>query len=558
MNGSRLVAAFLDVAMVAGVWTMGLVPAAATTEPVEEPWQWRQRTQALRPLPGRLDRTLVFNDNNPESITASGILLSTFPAEGYRYPEAHLDQVFKGPFAVFSHHVYARKPEAPATAWIALLARNRSDRAVQITLQQGATYLSQPDAPFLPLPSLLEENLGVSTTDQQQQPEPGKSSSDPGHPLPSPVTSARLDEESLRRGLAGSGAIYAGPGSRVAGVLLDGSSSAGLPSGWALPPGAVRSLLVLPIPTTDLKPEINGRNLQLYLHSTGPVSLASVAVLHDQPPDPVMLKQILDGPLSPKDHRASPPGGDGPIVYSRVSGVQRGVRWYGRLTDPGRSFVSVRSAPLGWPISALAGGTMATGQVQTGTLQRFYPGTAWAAHGNYGVTYDLVLPLLNDTSEFVQLQLALESPLEREPTGETLNFRVPPARQVSFRGVIAVAGLDGEGEANRWRRFHLVQRRGQPGPLLGNVSLQPGEQRNLRVRLIYPADATPPQLLSLLRRNTIAPEPNNGDPRQLDVEALIRPLLEQSLHCTNQMCGTQTVQGKGYGRIQHSRDFPIP
>jgi hypothetical protein len=30
------------------------------------------------------------------------------------------------------------------------------------------------------------------------------------------------------------------------------------------------------------------------------------------------------------------------------------------------------------------------------------------------------------------------------------------------------------------------------------VSLAPGGSRSLRVRLIYPADATPPQVLSLL------------------------------------------------------------
>jgi hypothetical protein len=43
-----------------------------------------------------------------------------------------------------------------------------------------------------------------------------------------------------------------------------------------------------------------------------------------------------------------------------------------------------------------------------------------------------------------------------------------------------------------------VQRVGQQGPALGTVSLAPGANRNLRVRLIYPADATPPQVLSLL------------------------------------------------------------
>jgi hypothetical protein len=46
--------------------------------------------------------------------------------------------------------------------------------------------------------------------------------------------------------------------------------------------------------------------------------------------------------------------------------------------------------------------------------------------------------------------------------------------------------------------FHLVLRAGQMGPALGTVTLAPGQQRQLQVRLIYPADATPPQVLSLL------------------------------------------------------------
>lgn len=68
-----------------------------------------------------------------------------------------------------------------------------------------------------------------------------------------------------------------------------------------------------------------------------------------------------------------------------------------------------------------------------------------------------------------------------------------------FRGTVEVSGLDdpqGRRMGRRW--FHLVQRQGQQGPELGRVRLQPGEQRELRVRLIYPADATPPQVLTLL------------------------------------------------------------
>lgn len=494
-------------------------PVAMAQGQVQDQEQSAQRPQTLRPLPGQLDQTLLFNDNNPESIKASGILLSTFSPVGRSHPQAHLDQRLVGHFAVFSHHVYARPAHGAATAWLALLAGNATDRPTTITAAQAATALSQPDAPFLPLPSLLEENLNRAG-------DHGDTTTRAAHAPLSAVAVARLDQGPLRRGLGGRGAVYAGPGSRVAGTLLRGASTADLPSDWQLPPHSTRVLLLLPIPTTHLDPPVNGRTTQLRLHSSGPVSLAMVVALQDEPPDPSTLLGLLDGPLSPKGHQPTPPGHAGGIVYSRVSGVQRGARWQGRLTDPGRAVLSVRSVPVGWPISALVGGTMTTAQVQTAPLKTFYPGTAWAAHGNYGVEYHLTLPLLNDTPEPVTLQLALESPQEREPQAGVVSLAAPsPNTPVRFRGPVAVQGLDGP---PRERVFHLVQRRGQPGPLLGTVTMAPSEERTVVVRLVYPADATPPQVLSLLSAPTLAPDPHAGDPRHVDVDALIAPLLEGS------------------------------
>ena len=495
-----------------------ITPAALLAQP-----QSTQRFQALRSLSGQLDQTLVFNDNNPESVKASGILLSTFSPVGRSHPEAHLDQRFVGNFTVFSHHVYGRPAHGAATAWLALLAGNAADQPITITAEQAATALSQPDAPFLPLPSLLEENLNLNPAGAGDH---GATVTHFPHGARSAVAAARLDQEPLRRGLGGQGAIYAGPGSRVAGALLRGSSTGDLLSSWRLPPRSTQSLLLLPIPTTHLDPPVNGRTTQLRLHSSGPVSLAMVVALQDEPPHLSTLLELLDGPLSPKGHQPTPPGHSGGVVYSRVSGVQRGARWQAHLTDPGRDVLSVRSVPVGWPISTLVGGTMTTAQVQTAPLVAFYPGTAWAAHGNYGVEYHLTLPLLNDTPEPVTMQLALESPQEREPQADVVHLVAPsPTTPVRFRGPVAVRGLDGP---PRERVFHLVQRRGQPGPLLGTITLAPGEARTVVVRLIYPADATTPQVLSLLPAGTLAPDPHTGDPRHIDVDALIAPLLEGS------------------------------
>jgi hypothetical protein len=187
------------------------------------------------------------------------------------------------------------------------------------------------------------------------------------------------------------------------------------------------------------------------------------------------------------------------MIYSRVSGIQQGQIWQARLQAPGQPDLPVSQAPISWPLASLDRGSLGTAQVQTATLESFYPGTAWAAHGNYGVEYDLKLPLHNDTAVRSSLVLALESPLKGDQALGGLRFLPQPGKAVTFRGTVEVSGLDGaQGQIEGRRRFHLVLRAGEAGPALGTINLDPGARRELRVRLIYPADATPPQVLTLL------------------------------------------------------------
>ncbi|SBO42960.1 DUF3370 domain-containing protein [Cyanobium sp. NIES-981] len=435
------------------------------------------RPQTVAPLPGGLDTVLVVNDNNPELITGPGILLSTFAGRGRGVPEAHLDVPLSGRFDLFSHHVYAGKPDTlDSTLWLAVVAQPRGPKPVTLRLLGGSTALSQSldpamaGAPFLPLPPLLAETTTPA---------------------------------------------YAGPGSRVATELLARTTSPEIPRQWTLPPGSPSSLLVLPLPVRGLDPLLNGRNLQLRLLSSGPVSLATLAAFgpNDSPPPADTWARLLDGGLSPKEHTPTPRGASGRIIYSRVSGVQIGSTWRGTITDPGQRWLSASAAPISWPIASLERGSLGTDQIQTAELKAFYPGTAWAAHGNYGVEYDLTIPLRNTGSTPVTLQLALESPIKGDRPEGGLRFNVTPSRAVMFRGPIEVSGLDGPGgRPSRRRRFHLVQRAGDPGPALGTVSLAPGAQRSLRVRLIYPADATPPQVLSLLPVKQSPPTPASRQP----------------------------------------------
>ena len=141
---------------------------------------------------------------------------------------------------------------------------------------------------------------------------------------------------------------------------------------------------------------------------------------------------------------------------------------------------------------------MGTEQVQTAELKALYPNTAWAAHGNYGVDYDLTLPLKNSQTRPATVEIALESPMKTDRPIGGLNFRESLTGPVMFRGPIEVSGLnDADGQPLGRQTIHLVLRQGQRGPALGQLTLKPGEQRDVRIRLIYPADATPPQVLTV-------------------------------------------------------------
>lgn len=430
------------------------------------------RPQQVRALPGQLDRTLLVNDNNPEVVKGPGILLSTFNGKGRGQAAAHLNQPLEGSFELFSHHIFAGSgPKAASTLWLGVLVGNRSDKPVLLRIPSGASWLSQPDAPFLPLPGQLEHD--------------GSS-------------------------------VYSGPGGRVAGDLLAGAPRpsprpAELPSSLTLAPQATDLLVSLPIPVQGLDPLLNGRTLQVRFESDGPVSLATLASIGDTAPSKEQWLALLDGELSEKEHAPSPKGSGGPIIYSRVSGVQVGRLWRARLTDPGGQHLSIGDQPISWPIASLQRGSFGTGQVQSAPLKVFYPNTAWEAHGNYGVEYDLDLPLRNNGKQPQQLAIALESPLKTDRAEGGLRFKTPPGKPIFFRGSVEVRGLDG---APGRRFIHLVLRQGEQAPPFGTVSLAPGEQRNLRLRLIIPADITPVQVLTVSPVTPVSPSPPGAPVKQ--------------------------------------------
>ena len=421
--------------------------------------------QEVRPLPGQLDQVAVFNSNNPEIISGEGILLSSFPPTGMAVPKAHLNYAFNGRFDIFSHHITrARDSSQTRTLFQGILVYNpsRSD-TISLAVRQAASYLTRPDAIYNPLPSYLEDPVGQA---------------------------------------------YSGPGSRVVNDLLRGRRQGLWPAEIQIPPGQVALLMSLPIPVGNVTPTSNARSTLARLNSSGPVYVATVAVSapldpygQERPPTLDDYLQVLTTRdlVRPRDRQPTPPEQLDvyPFIYGRVSGIARGSLWQADLTDPGSRTLAI-PAPGGmisYPISTLPRGTLGTGQVQSAPLLARYPESAYAAHGNYGIEYDLTLPLVNRTNAAQTVALRFQTPLKQDQ-GPGLRFLTSPQDRVFYRGPLRLDYTDERGNPQT-RYLHIVQNRGQQGDNLLQLTLLPNQERKVRVRLLYPADATPPQVLTI-------------------------------------------------------------
>ncbi|MEL6902323.1 MAG: DUF3370 family protein, partial [Cyanobacteria bacterium J06606_4] len=67
---------------------------------------------------------------------------------------------------------------------------------------------------------------------------------------------------------------------------------------------------------------------------------------------------------------------------------------------------------------------------------------------------------------------------------------------VFFRGTVLFVYKDDDGRS-RAAYTYVVQNQGEQGEPLVEVTLAPGEQRDVNVQFLYPPDATPPQVLTI-------------------------------------------------------------
>jgi hypothetical protein len=185
---------------------------------------------------------------------------------------------------------------------------------------------------------------------------------------------------------------------------------------------------------------------------------------------------------NPDDRPPTPPGDTGgTFIFGRVAGIQEGATWRGTLgAQPGQPGVVLGEGPLdlAWPIATKRGHLLGTGQDQTAPVSARLADAAYAAHGNYGVTYDLALPLRNAGGRARRVELWLESP-ERTP-----------GMPLAFSGAVEVTW--GSPARQILRRLNLRPLR---SGRITTLEVPPGAALDARVRVVYPADATPPQVL---------------------------------------------------------------
>lgn len=415
------------------------------------------QVQDIRALPGKLDKIPVFNSNSPETVTNEGILLSTFSKDGKTYPDAHLNYPLSGRFDIFTHHIANTITEQEIkTLYQGLLIHNQSNKKITVHILQLASYLSQPDAPFVPLANYLDNNDGK---------------------------------------------IFAGPGDRITNELLRESPGESKPEEIVLEPDETTVLASWPIPVKDLKPHLNGRSTLIKLSSNGPVTLANLASFANVDTNHQDVAPTLDDWIrvlntanlaQPREKQATPTKAR-PIIYGRVAGIVEGDTWLSRPTmiavpEPGNS--------ISYVIGTVDAGTWGTEQIQSAPLLARYADTAYQAHGNYGIKYDLIFPLHNSTSTKRTVTVAFQTPIKSDKKDGQLSFLDPPPEKIFFRGTLHLSYKDDKGQEQS-KYIHLVERRGQQGEALVTLIMKPKSTRTVKIEFLYPPDSTPPQVLTI-------------------------------------------------------------
>lgn len=444
--------------MLSNVLRFAFIMAFIWTAPVTTPVFGHDTEKAeCIELPGKLNEVPVFNSNCPEVVLAEGILLSTMSKKGMNNPYAHLNYSFKGDFDIFMHHIAnGTKSGHMEDLFIGLVVKNSSSKPVKLEVRKAASYLSQPDAPFIKLNSKLLNTKGN---------------------------------------------IYSGPGDRVSQNILFNIAQPGWPKKITIKPNSYSLISKLNIPVSKLVPPLNGRNTLIKCFSDGKLELAAVALFEkgnsELPGTSDFVNVLEHGNLvTPRGLKPSLPNAEKNFRYGRVAGVSIGSTWSNKSKDSKTLLLGSDKTTTSFPIASLQNGTFGTGQIQTAKLIRRYEDTAYSAHGNYGVLYDIKIPIKNISKENLQVSLSFDSPVKSDLFADKLKYLSPPSTMVFFRGSV-IHDISIDRIPVESKKVHLVLHKGEKGPILSKFLLKSSQSATVRFNLIYPADSTPPQVFSI-------------------------------------------------------------
>lgn len=262
-----------------------------------------------------------------------------------------------------------------------------------------------------------------------------------------------------------------GPGDATAIQMLRGRLDARLTDEITIPP---RSRIVL---FQTALPALGIANALLRGRSDGPFQIAVVAAKNPQS-DADVLAVLDSGRLAPgrvylsriaeiNDRR----------IFSRVGGVAVGDAYQASISHDLTS-----QGPLHVPFTSTHRHEFGTGDIQVNPLVTRMLDSSLDNVGTYGVRFDVDLNLRGNGP----YELVMSHP---SPSGGR-DF-------VAFRGSLQIQTDEG------LREVHVGLRSGQ-SLSLGQLNLQPDRDNRVRVSMVYPADATPGHLLSVVTAPQLA------------------------------------------------------
>lgn len=260
-----------------------------------------------------------------------------------------------------------------------------------------------------------------------------------------------------------------GPGDATAIQMLRGKLDSRLPEAVVIPPYGRTVLFRTEIPSLGIA------NALLRGRSDGPFQMAVVAAEDPRSEDDVLA--VLDrGVLAPgRIYLRRLADIQNRKVFSRVGGVAIGDTYTATVNH------NLDSSPLHVPLTSTFRHHFGTGDVQVNELATRTIDSSVDNVGTYGVRFDLTLQLQG-----------------RGPYSLVLSHPTPNGRSfTAFRGSIGIETDEG------YQEVHVGLRSGQSLELK-QLNLQPDRVNTVRLSLVYPADATPGHLLSVVPQSQLA------------------------------------------------------